>query len=334
MFPKTYIDKTVCLESLVGVRTGCAVDADYPFWIEDIEGVDVKRLSNIAKPSNLKGVDLAKQLINSSAREMMGDIDLLLNNGYKINSVVGDLCSSCTLLPSYIVDSGIIIKSIISSQYQVMRLTKLNILANVTGVKQIVFDDGVTQETFDITLASGVIMPIKFNYTTFEKTLKIYFADPTVGLGQISCATVSSCGCGGVSANPGPVVITGMVAGVENAIQYGFIPCVTVECSNDTVVCSLINSVPNIFGLALLFKIGEKYYANRAASDRNNEAVSYNEEGQSENGRNYGRLYWAKMQGAKDRAGLKKIMNDFLKTKRNDKCVICEAKITTAYVTG
>lgn len=334
MFPKNYVDKTVCLESLVGIRTGCAVDADYPFWIEDIEGVDVKKLATIAKSSNPSGVDFANQLINNAARQMMGDVEGLLNNGYKINNIVGDMCSSCTLLPTYVANTGIIVRSAVASKFLLLRITKLTVLANVTGLKQITIDDGDEPKYFDVNLVAGVLMPIKLSYSTTKKEVKVFFTDSTVPLGQVSCVTNTGCGCGGSPTATNPVNIKGLVAGVEGSVQYGFLPCVAVDCSYDSLVCNLINQAPNLFGLTMLYKVGELYYDNKGVADRNNDAVSFNEEGQLEYKKNYAQRYWAKMKGSNGMTGLNKLINDYLKNYRSDKCVLCEAKITTAYVTG
>lgn len=334
MFPTTYVDKTVCLESLVGIRTACAVGADYPFWIEDIEGVDVKKLGVLAKSSNPSGKDLANQLINNAARQMMGNIEMLLNNGYKLNTIIGDMCSTCTLLPNYTANTGIIVKSNTASRFLNLRITKLTILANVTDTKQITIDDGETPVYLDVALQAGVLMPVKLAYSTTKKSVKIFFTDSTVPLGQITCATTASCGCGGSATSNSPVTIKGLVAGIEGSTQYGFLPCVAVDCSYDSLVCNLIQQTPNTFGLAMLFKVGELYYDNKAVSDRNSDSVSFNEETKEEYKKNYAKQYKDVLQGTSQMLGLKKIINDYLKTYRADKCILCDSKLSTAYATG
>lgn len=334
MFPKTYTDKVECLESLVGIRTGCAVDAQYPFWVEDIEGIDVSKLAAISKASNPNGKDFAKQLVNNAARQMLGDIELLLNDGYKMENIVGDMCSTCSLLPVYTVNAGIIIKPVIATKFRKWSIPKLTVLANVSGDRQIVINDGVTPRYFNVTLVAGTLMPVLLNYSTTEKSATVSFTDPTVPLGQITCATPASCGCGGSPTSNNPVNISGMLAGVEVSTQYGFLPCVTVQCSYESLVCNLLAQAPNIFGLTLLYKFGELYYDNLRVSDRNNESVSYNEEDKEEQKKNYARLYWAKMKGTKDVSGVNKIISDYLKKNRADKCIYCESKVVAAYVTG
>lgn len=333
MLPKSEFDQTECLESLVGIRTGCSVDKKYPFWIEDIEGVDVRKLAEIAKGSNQTGVDFAKQIINSAARELLADIEVLLNNGFSLKNIAGDMCSSCSILPSYTANSGVIVKTAISSRYQMLQITKLNILANVTGTKVLRIHDGKVATDYNVVLEAGVLMPVDLNYITDQKSVKIYFVDNTIPLGLVSCSTSNSCGCGGSAKSNNPITITGLLAGVETTAQYGFLPCAAVTCSYDALVCNLIKMTPNIFGLALFFKVGEKYLLHKSASDRNNEAVSYNEDEKSELVRNYGSLYVSKVYGKNDRKAIKNILNDYLRNNK-DACVVCNSRIMTAYVTG
>lgn len=334
MLPISEFDKIECLESLVGIRSQCAVDASYPFWIEDIEGVEVKKLAMIAKASNGSGKDFGNQLINSAAREMMGHLELLMNNGYKLKEVAADMCSSCSLLPSYTANGGIIVKSVLPSNFKELKLTKLVSMTNVTGDHQITIDDGVLPKYYTGSFTSGVLQTFNINYTTREKSVRVYFTDPLVPGGLVSCPTSSSCGCGKSNNSDNVIVVTGLAGGLESSTQIGFIPCASITCSTDLLVCNLIKQLPNIFGLTLFYKVGEKYLLHKAASERNNEAVSYNEEEPSELVRNYSRLYTSLLYGTVSQSGVKKVINDFLSQKRSDSCVMCESKIKTAYVTG
>lgn len=333
MLPVIANEKVQCLESLVGIRTECGA-TEYPFYIEDIEGVDINELAQIAKASNPTGKDFGKQLINSASREMLGDIELLFNNGYAMKNIINDMCSNCSLLDTYVAGGGIIVKSNVYSRYQQLRITRLTIMTNYTGDAVIKFDDGVDITEQTVALIAGTLMPIKLNYSTYEKKVKIYFEDDEIGVATVLCSKDSGCGCGMASVNNSPVTFAGLLAGTEVSTQYGFLACAGVGCSYEVLICNLIKYTPNTFGLALLFKIGEKYYSHKKASGRNNEAVSFNGEPEVEQGRNYGRLYQAKMNGAVDKHGIRHIVNDYLSKNRNDKCIECDAKLSQGYATG
>lgn len=334
MFPKISNEKVQCLQNLVGIRSACSSDTEFPFYIEDIEGVDIPTLAKVAKLTNLSGEDFGNQLINSSARELLGDIELLLNNGFTMKTVAGDLCSQCTFLASYTANTGIIVKSNVVSRYQNLQITSLKILANVTATKTVRIDDGITPVDYEVDLVAGVVMPVLLDYKTDQTSVKIYFTDATVPLGLVSCATTGGCGCGGSSTSNSPITIKGLSAGVEVTAQYGFLPCASVTCSYDMLICNLVKLYPNILGLTLLYKIGEKYFLNKANSDRNNSTVSFNEEDKSELVRNYGALYASKLYGKNDRRAVKNVINDYLAKVRKDRCVICNSKIFTGSVAG
>jgi hypothetical protein len=337
MYPKSALcDQVECLETLLGLRSKCTGGTNcYPFYVEDIQGVDIKTLSKIAKGSNLSGADFAQQLINSSARQMVGDIELLINGGYNMPNIVGEVCSMCQHLPTYTADAGIVVKSLVQSRFQELRLTKLQILANVTGVRQLEIIDGIETKFTNVNLTAGVIIPVNLEYKTSARSVQIKFTDPTVPLGQIYCATNTSCGCGGVQ-NPNAsrvIQITGLQAGNEVSTQYGFLPCASVTCSFDSLVCAMIKNTPKVFGLTLLYKFGEQYFLHRNASDRNNEAVSMNEADEGEVTKDYGKLYWSRLQGGSMKLGVKTVISDFLKHNK-DKCVVCDSKTVQGHVTG
>lgn len=336
IYPKNpALDSVNCLASLVGVRSSCSPGEQRHIWLEDIEGLDVQKLAKIAKGANFKGENLGRWIIDSAAREMMGDIELLLNNGYSMKSMVGAICSSCTFLSTYAANTGVIVKTAVASSFQQLVIDKLEILANVTGSKQFCIDDGVEPKFWTVDLVAGVQQPVNLIYRTFEKKVKIYFTDATVPLGLISCPTNSGCGCGKTSADAtAPVVIKGLLAGNEAVSQYGFIVCAGVACSYDTMVCSMINKTPRIFALVLHYKIGDKYLITKNQSDRNNDIASYNDDQDVEIQKNYGQLYWAKLKGTGNMKGLKNIINDYLKTISYDQCVECQTKIYSASAVG
>jgi len=333
MFPQSDIDKTECLESLVGIRTGCTVDERKPFWIEDIEGVDVTILAAMAKGTNGTGKDFGQQLINSASREFLGDIELLVNNGYGLKEIAADMCSSNTLLTTYTPNAGIIIKSNLYSRFQQLKITSLKVLTNVTGPRVLRFDDGVETTDYNVTLTAGVIIPIDLNYTTDQKKVTVKFTDATVGVGKVQVVSSKGCGCSGGKAHE-DVLFTGVVGSLETASPYGFLPCVALTCSYDHLICNMVKLTPNIFGLALLYKVGEKYFLNKAQSNRNNDVVSYNDGEPSELVRNYGALYASKLYGKADRKAVKHVISDYLSKNAKDCCVICNSRSRVAAITG
>lgn len=334
MFPITLADKVQCLEKLVGIRTNCAINEEYPFYIEDIPGFDVTKLAKMAKATNPSGKDFGKQLINQAARTMMGNLETLLTDGYSVPNTLQDMCSANTLTPVYTGNAGIIIRPIIRTEFGIARIHKLQILTNYTGTGTLYFDDGEKIEQYDVELQENTLMPIDLNYSTKSKYVKVKFTDPTIGVAQVQQTTNSGCGCGSAAKASSPIKISGLLGEVETSTQYGFLPCVSVDCSYDIVVCDLINRLPNIFGLAMLYKVGELATETQLVSDRNNDAVSFNEDYDQQKPTNYAQRYWASLKGSKNIEGINKKINAYLAEKRGDSCIVCETKVRTAYVTG
>jgi hypothetical protein len=96
----------------------------------------------------------------------------------------------------------------------------------------------------------------------------------------------------------------------------------------------MVKLTPNIFGLALFYKVGEKFFLHKAQSGRNNDTVSFNDGEPSELVRNYGALYVAKLYGKADRKAVKHVISDYLKKNNRDCCVICNSRSMVAAITG
>jgi hypothetical protein len=335
MLPNKSCDSVTCLQSLVGVKEDCANSDCYNYYISDIEGVDLKALASIAGPQNVSGVQMAKDIINISAREMLGDIDMLIANGFSLKETFGDLCSTCTFLTIYQAGGGVKVQNVITSLYSVLRIQSIEALTNFTGAAVLILNDGVEAKTYDVELVAGVISPITLNYSTQQKFVKIYFQDTSIGMAQISCPTIGGCGCGGTRNRDATSTIkyTGLVNQADTSTQYGFKVCASVGCSSDLLVCALIQQVPNVFGLTLLYKVGQKYFADARLSTRNNRVAGQDSEQKETMSDYYAALYNRRLNGSKDTKGVRLIINNYLR-QRNDKCVVCDGLSKVGWATG
>lgn len=335
MLPVKTLDKINCLESLVGVRSECA-DISYPFYVEDIEGVDIKALAAIANVNSPSGVSMGKDLVNKSAREMMADIELLLGSGYSMQNTFGDLCGACDYIGFYQANSGVKVSNTILSNYSILRISSIQILTNYTGAAVLVLDDGENAKQFDVNLIAGTIIPATLTYETLKKTVKIYFTDTAITLAQIKCSTTSGCGCGGASnrAATDTIVFSGLLAGNDNSVQYGFKVCANVSCSSDLLVCDLIRQTPLIFARALYYKTAQKYFAEGRNSTRINRNAGTDNEHKETMQDFYSSLYNKDLRNTNRGAkSIKTVLEAYLK-QRKDKCIVCDAIYLIAGGTG
>lgn len=327
MLPEKSCDKINCLQSLIGIKAECGALDCADFYIEDIEGIDIDKLSQIASSQSPSGISVAKDLIRTASKEMLGDIELLIGNGYTLNDTFGDLCSSCDFISVYQAAGGVKVQSTILSNYSILRISKIDILTNYTGTALLDFNDGKTIKQYTVALQSGVISPVIFDYSTTEKIVKIYFDDPTITLGQIQCLTNKSCGCGGARNREAIDTIrySGLLNGADYKTQYGFKICANISCSSDLLTCDLVSKTPLIFALTLLYKIGQKAYSSSVLqTSRITPFTSSNgEEKRIDMKDYYEGLYKQRLNGKGQTKGISQIINNYLR-QRTDNCVNCQ----------
>ncbi len=335
MLPVKSSDKFTCLSSLVSVRADCNNETGTDHYIEDIEGLNIAKLARVANIQNPSGRNLGADLINRGARAMMGDIELLIANGYSLTDAFGVLCSICNFNTNYVPGGGVKVFNAISTRYGIIKISKVEVLANFTGLTNFVIDDGVTPVMYPINLVSGAIATGNIAYETNQKTVRVYMQDNTIPMGMINCPTSSDCGCGsrGSRSAVQPIRYSGIVGSVDTPSQYGFKICATVSCSYEYLLCDLVKQTPNIFALTLLYKIGQIYYIEADLSERNNRTAGGDEERKRDMAAYYQKNYNTRLQGTKETKGIRQIISTYL-GRINDKCVLCDGLTKIAYATG
>lgn len=329
-------ERSNCLSSLIGVLSDPCVDplSAPPFYVEQIDGVDIAKLTQLATSSDLSGKAYAERLIKAATMEMMGDLELLINNGYSLQETVGEVCSNCEFTDIYVPGGGIKIFNAGLSAYSQIRITNLKVKANATGDHVLRIDDGVTQKNYPITLQAGIIMPLVLDYVTQQKTVKVGIVDQTVGLAQISCPVKTSCGCGLSSTAQSIIRYTGTIGGMDASQQYGFIGCANIGCSNDILTCELIRQAPNLFGLTLLYKVGEKINNGSKLTLRNNRVAAQSDDIKDTETFRYMGLYRKRMYGTTNERGIRNVVNEYLQKRSGDSCIKCGGLVKTGYATG
>jgi hypothetical protein len=75
----------MCLSSLVGVRGLCESTATYPYFINDIPGINLKNAANI---SDTTGVELLTKSINNAANQVKSDIQHEMIGLFRLNEKI------------------------------------------------------------------------------------------------------------------------------------------------------------------------------------------------------------------------------------------------------
>jgi hypothetical protein len=324
-----------CLTNLVGVKELCTANTVTPlFYLDDAEGIDRLALSQLAKASNGSGLAFGTEIIESASRFLMADIETLIPKGYSIKSSLNSFCNTCTYtgLSSSTAQTGIVVKNISTSKNGFLSIDSLKVMIASTGTYTIVLDDGITPKQIEYTFTAGTEVVItNISYKTSAKSIKIYFLEEGVLVTALSCPTTKSCGCSGRRADSSTdLQVKGLLGGAEFTTQYAFVPCASVVCQIDNVLCSIVNQQPKLFALALFYRSAARYFSEFQVTQRNNRNASFDEEEKLSLADRYTALYYERLRGSQNVKGISDNMAAALNN-LNDSCVECLRPVSTAW---
>lgn len=327
-----------CLQNLVGLRELCeSGDSEQIlFFLDDAEAIDIDALAQLAKPSNGTGKAFGDYVIESSSRMMIADIETLIPKGYTIKSSLNSFCNTCTYTgtTSSTAKTGVIVKNVSVTKYGYLSIDSLKVMIASTGTYTIVLDDGIEPKmiSHDFTAGTEVILT-NINFKTSASSVKIYFNESGVLVNALNCPTTKSCGCSGQTDKSRDIQVKGLLGNAEFTTQYGFIPCASVVCSLDNVLCAIINQQPRLFALALFYRSVSRIFDETTVTGRNNLFASWSKEEKKELADRYLALYYERLRGSGDVKGISDNMAAVLNN-INDPCVDCRRGTTTAWATG
>jgi hypothetical protein len=326
-----------CLESLVSLRQLCTTDStDALFFLDDAEGVNIDTVAQLASVMNGSGKKFAENIIESQARMMVADIESLVPKGYTIRASLNSFCNVCTLtgVTSSTIKTGVIVKNISPSKNTKLSIDSLKITIQDTGTFAIVFDDGVTPVSISHAFTAGTeVVLTNIRYKTDQKNVKLY-VDGGAPVNALTCPVLKSCGCSGSTAQFNKdIQVKGLYNGSESSTQYGFIPCATIICSLDNIMCQLINQQPRLYGVALFYRATSRLYSEAAVTERNNLFASYSKEKKAELASFYMSLYYERLNGSNQVKGISDNLAAALNN-LNDECVDCKRGTGVAWAVG
>lgn len=323
-----------CLNSLVSLKELCTIDSAQPlFWLDDAEGLDRESLSQLAKPSNGSGKAFGASIIDTAGRLLMADIESLVPKGYAIKSSLNSFCNNCTytVMSSGTSFTGVVIKNISNSKNTYLSIDSLKVMIGSSGTYNIVLDDGVTPKIIEHNFVAGTEVVISnIPYKTSHKSVKVYFLEPGVLVTALNCPTQKSCGCSGSTVNSKEISVKGLYNNTEFTTQYGFVPCASVICSMDNILCSIVNQQPRLFALALFYRSAAKYFADFAVTQRNNRNASFDTEEKLALANQYMELYYERLRGSGNVKGIADNLSSVLNN-LSDPCIECSRMVTTAW---
>jgi hypothetical protein len=324
-----------CLTKLVGVKELCTTNAVQPlFYLDDAEGLDRVSLSQLAKASNGSGLAFGKEIIESASRFLMADIESLVPKGYSIKSSLNSFCNTCTYtgMSSGTQKTGIVVKNISSTKNGFLSIDSLKVMIASTGKFTIVLDDGIApkQIPYDFTAGTEVVIT-NIGFKSASKVIKIYFSEVGVLVTALNCPVTKSCGCSGRKADSSTdITVKGLLNDVEFNTQYAFIPCASIVCSLENIMCNIVNIQPRLFALALFYRSAARYFSEFQVTTRNNRSASYDEEEKLSLADRYIALYYERLRGSENVKGIADNMMAALNN-LNDPCIECSRKTSVAW---
>lgn len=327
----------VCFQNLVGIRNTCTPQ-EAVYWVDDIPGIDISKLAQVAESGAPTGEKLGMKLIESAARYLVADTLAIYDGKFKVQNSLVAGCSNCSFLPTTATGSerGAMIKNNTTSGFSRLILNSFSVRLQSPGTFTIIIDDGTTTNRREIehVFVDGEEYDfLNVNYSTKKKYIRLYFAESDAVLYQLSCPRSSSgCGCSGASSVVSDLVYTGLSGGVEVQNVYGFKPCAVISCDPDDLLCFVAHSAPRMIGMALLFKIAELYFETRLQTTRNNKVTGASSDDSKTEATRYSQLYMDKLTG-KGTRGLKDLIFTTL-GQVNDVCVVCDSALSTSWAVG
>lgn len=326
-----------CFQNLIGIRGTCEPQ-EAQYWLDDIPGIDLTKLAQVAETGAPTGEQLAAKLIEAAARFMAADVEAIYDAQYKVQNTLVSGCSTCSFLTgSFAIGptKGVIIKNNTESPFSSIVIEKLIAKINNTGTFTIKIDDGdpTNVRLIEYNFTAGYEVEFQnVNYETKAKSVKISFVEDGAALALLSCKkTGSGCGCSGNTAVVSDLVYTGLVDGAESQNAYGFLPCAFIKCDAADLLCFVAHSAPRMIGMALMFKTAQLYYETRLKSDRNNKVAGMTENVAADIAK-YTDLYKDKLNGVGTR-GVKDLVFTTLGEVR-DVCVVCNSLVGTSWATS
>ncbi len=326
-----------CLTKLVNLKELCTDNSsgDVLFWLDDAEGIDRSALAQLASPSNGSGKAFGESIIDAASRFLITDIETIIPKGYSIKSSLNSFCNTCTYtnISTASAKTGVIVKNLSTSRNAYLSIDSLKVMLASTGDYNIVLDDGIGQKMIPYSFTAGTeVIITNINFKTAATSVKIYINEPGVSVTALNCPTTRSCGCSGSQLNR-DLSVKGLLSNSESTTQYAFIPCASVVCSLDNLICQIINQQPRLFALALFYRSVAKYFAEFPVTQRNNQNASFDKEEKAALADRYLALYYERLNGSGNVKGIADNMAAVLNNLR-DPCVDCARLSTVSWAAG
>lgn len=253
-----------CLNEWIGVK--CLSQSKSGFWINDLEGLNLKYAADIVDTDHISGLEFLKSKINFSTALVIEEIKGYMMPYYRINSlvdeiVVGDWRKNNYLAPLN-ADRGVKLTTKKSRLLRIrIQTVKINIQqANYTGSLQVV--DGIDTISFPFTTDANGETEVFVNYLSNTNVVYVTTNDATINVNN--SAVKSNCNCN--TKTTSFLTANGWNGSIPVNTTYGLQVLALAECSMDDVACILSSKLT----FPILYRAGMEIAKEAATTDRLN----------------------------------------------------------------
>jgi hypothetical protein len=252
-----------CLENFIGVK--CFTPSKSGFWINDLEGLNLRYASDIADSDHISGLEFLKSKIEFATSLVLSEISSYSLPYFRINSIIDQIETgefTTTYLPFVASDRGLKLKT---KQSRLIRIRVNSI--------QVMIQQGNFSHSVEITDGTNVTSyPFTTDSNGFAELFPDYFSNTNELLVTMNNTAINvndsdvkkGCGCSSKSSHY--LNSNGWNGANNSNSTYGLKVKANSECSIDELGCIL---APKL-ALPILYKSGLEIIKEAITSDRLN----------------------------------------------------------------
>lgn len=253
-----------CLENYIGVKC-LTQNPKSGFWINDLEGLNLKYAADIADSDHVSGLQFLKSKIDFATEIVLAEIASYALPFFRMNSIIdemkiGDFSGS--YLPVAPLNRGLDVR-VRSSRLLRIRVNQIKIRIQETNFSHsLEIQDGLNSFSWPFTTDGNGEAEIFPNFLSSSDRIQILMNDTAIHVDNSSIKT----GCGCSSKSSPYLTVTGWNGSSGANSSYGISAQLNAECSFDEIGCIL---APRL-SFPILYRSGMEIVKEAITSDRLN----------------------------------------------------------------
>lgn len=252
-----------CLKNWIGVK--CLTNSKSGFYINDLEGLNLKYAADIVDSDYLSGLEFLKSKIDFATALVLEDLKRYAMPYFRINSIVDEIkvgeWANNYLAPAP-VDRGLKL-TVRNSRLLRIRVNSIKIKIQQTNYAHSVeISDGLVTVTYPFTTDANGEAEVFPDYFSETNVVYVTMNDTAINVNDTDVKT--GCGCQSKSSNY--ITANGWNGSTTANSTYGLIVTANAECSLDEIGCILASQLT----FPILYRSGLEVAKEAITTDRFN----------------------------------------------------------------